>query len=346
MPFIKIVEPGFLTTIQDKGRFHYQKWGMPVSGAMDGYALRAANFLVGNNGDEGCLEITLLGPVIEFLASGLVALAGADLGAELNGDALKPWKSFFVKKGDILKFSGVRSGCRTYLSVAGGFRVPPIMGSISTYLRGKIGGVEGRAVQEGDVLEVNPVKGDTFAAELPQEYRYKLEEPIVVRVVLGPQEDAFTEKGKSAFLKNRYMVTHESDRMGCRLEGPAIEHQDKADIVSDGIAMGSIQVPGNGKPIVMMADRQTVGGYAKIATVITPDLWKIAQAKPGDNISFASVTLETAQKEYRHYERKIATLADHLKKRQKIGHDTGACKRVLLVKISGEEFRVELEELK
>ncbi|HZK17864.1 MAG TPA: biotin-dependent carboxyltransferase family protein [Clostridia bacterium] len=342
---MKVIEPGFLTTVQDKGRFHYQKWGVPVAGAMDGYALQAANFLVGNDGDEGCLEITLLGPAIEFLASGLVALAGADLGAELNGDACDPWKSFRVKKGDKLNFSGVRNGCRAYLAVAGGFRTPFIMGSMSTYLRGKIGGVEGRAVQKGDVLDVNPTEESTATTEVPSEYRNELEESVTVRVVLGPQEDAFTEKGKTTFLENRYTVTHESDRMGCRLEGPVIEHTDKPDIVSDGIAMGSVQVPGNGKPIIMMADRQTVGGYAKIATVITPDLWKVAQAKPGDSIGFTGISLEAAQGEYKKYKEKIISLSDNLKEMQKVQCDFKANKRVLHVKINGEEFRVEMEEL-
>ncbi len=314
MTFLRIVEPGFLTTIQDRGRFKYQKWGVPVAGAMDEYAFRAANILVGNDENEGCLEITLIGPAIEFLATGLVAIAGADLGARLNERDCDPWGSFRVTKGDILKFMGVRSGCRTYLAVAGGLGIPCVMGSKSTYLRGGIGGVEGRALRSGDELRAGrPVRSyELTAGTVPPECRHSWTNPQTVRVVLGPQDDAFTPEGIDTFLQNEYTLTIESDRMGCRLEGPPIQHKDKPDIVSDGIALGSIQVPGNGKPIVMMADRQTTGGYAKIATVITPDLWKLAQAKPKDRIRFAEVTLARAHELYGEYENTIKLLPGKL----------------------------------
>lgn len=312
MPFLKIVKPGFLTTIQDRGRFHYQKWGIPVAGAMDEYALRVGNLLVGNQENQACLEITLLGPEIEFWAPGLIALTGADLGAQLNGQSVETWTSFQVKEGDILRFTGIRSGCRAYLAAAGGFDVPVVMGSRSTYLRGKIGGLNGRALREGDVLEVNTSEQNSQwpPSRIPVEFRQQHSSTQVVRVVLGPQDDAFTPEGIDTFLHSEYTVTPESDRMGCRLEGPAITHREGPDIISDGIAMGSIQVPGNGKPIVMLADRQTTGGYAKIATVITPDLWKMAQAKPGDTISFAGVTLAEAHAAYKDYENIFRQLPD------------------------------------
>ncbi|SFR13209.1 biotin-dependent carboxyltransferase family protein [Desulfoscipio geothermicus] len=311
MALLRIIKPGLLTTIQDRGRFHYQKWGVPVAGAMDEYALRVGNILVGNHENEGALEITLFGPEIEFLAPGLVAITGADLGARLNDLDCALWRSFRVRKGDILQFTGLRSGCRAYLAVAGGFKIPEIMGSKSTYLRGSIGGMDGRALREGDELE-NEIQVNNInltVREAPPAYRYKPANSQVVRVILGPQHDAFTQEGIMTFLDSEYKVAPESDRMGCRLDGPAIRHKNGADIISDGIAMGSIQVPGNGKPIIMLADRQTTGGYAKIATVITPDLWKIAQAKPGDSLRFTKVTLEQAHKIYRQYENNIRILA-------------------------------------
>lgn len=314
MPFLRITRPGLLTTIQDRGRFRHQKWGIPTAGAMDEYALRVGNILVGNDENEGCLEITLLGPAIEFLAPGLVALTGADLGARLNGQGCEPWQSFRVNSGDVLQFTGVRSGCRTYLAAAGGFDVPAVMGSKSTYLRAGIGGLEGRPLREGDELEVNPqVKRCPLSPRaVPADYRNEQVYPRPVRVVLGPQDDAFTPEGVDTFLHCQYTVTHESDRMGCRLDGPVIQHKNGPDIISDGIAMGSIQVPGNGKPIVMMADRQTTGGYAKIATVITPDLWKLAQAKPGDGINFFGVTPREAYEKYIEYENRIKLLPEKL----------------------------------
>ena len=314
MPLLSIINPGFLTTIQDRGRFNYQKWGVPVSGAMDEYALRVGNILVGNDEHEACLEITLLGPVIKFLAPRLVALTGADLGARLNERKCKPWESFRVSKGDILQFAGAVSGCRAYLTAAGGFDLPVVLGSKSTYLRGRMGGMSGRALREGDELAVKPqVKCCALTARaVPDEYRKKLTNPIVAQVILGPQDDAFTPEGIETFLQSDYKVTLETDRMGCRLEGPVIKHKHKPDIISDGIAPGSIQVPGKGTPIIMMADRQTTGGYAKIATIITPDLWQIAQAKPGDVIRFNKVTSAQAHKAYLEYESMLRLLPDKL----------------------------------
>jgi len=347
LPFMKIIKPGLLTTIQDRGRFNYQKWGVPVAGAMDEYALRVGNMSVGNQENEGCLEITLLGPVIEFLQTGLVALTGADLGAELNERPIGAWESFLVTKGDILQFTGVQSGCRCYLAVAGGIKITPVMGSTSTYLRGRIGGINGRALSERDALELkSQVKSNVLTPGLiPAEYRYKPSSLQVVRVVLGPQDNAFTQEGINTFLQSEYLVTHESDRMGCRLQGPEIEHKSKPDIISDGIPMGSIQVPGNGSPIVMMADRQTIGGYAKIATVITPDLWKLAQANAGDYIKFTRVTLAQAHKIYKEYENMLRKLPQKLMDIQEKPGGFGEHKKLLLVKVAGRKYRVEIEEI-
>lgn len=346
MPFLKIIKPGFLTTIQDRGRFHYQKWGIPPSGVMDEYALRVGNILVGNEEGEGGLEITYQGPVIEFLAPGLAALTGADLGAMLNGHSCEPWESFRVKEGDILQFSGSRNGYRAYFTAAGGIAVPTVMGSTSTYLRGNIGGINGRVLREGDILDSKLLEKDRAAAEkaTPPEYRNIPVDSQVVRVVLGPQDDAFCAEGIETFLYSEYRVTHESDRMGYRLEGPRIQHKSGADIISDGIAMGSIQVPGDGMPIVLMADRQTTGGYAKIATVITPDLWKIAQAKPGDSLRFSSVSWGQANEICREYENKIKLLPERL---LPFPEKAAAAQeeRLFLIKVGGKEYRVAVKEM-
>lgn len=341
LPFIRIIKPGFLTTIQDRGRFHYQKWGVPTAGAMDVYALRVGNMLVGNDESEGCLEITIQGPVIEFLEPGLVALTGADLGASLNEKGREPWESFRVKKGDYLRFTGVKNGCRAYLAVAGGLDVPTVMGSKSTYLRGQVGGIDGRALCAGDVLGIKlRGKCDAMPKAIPAEYRNIQVNPQIIRVVLGPQEDAFTEEGIKTFLQSEYKVTNESDRMGCRLEGPRIQYGSDPGIISDGIAMGSVQVPGNGSPIVLMADRQTTGGYAKIATVITPDLWKIAQAKTGDSIRFSSISLARANAVYREYENMIRLLPERFIPLEETGKE-----RLFLIKLAGKEYRVEIREM-
>lgn len=348
MGFCKVIKPGLFTTIQDRGRFGYQQSGMPVAGAMDEYALRIGNILVGNPEGESCLEITLLGPALEFLSEGIIALTGGDLGAQLNGKELPLWETCEVKAGDILKFTGVKKGCRAYLSVAGGFNVPVIMGSKATYVRGAIGGLEGRALREGDVLEKGPDMGKKPAGrKVPPEYIYSLSNDITLRVVLGPQAEAFTAEGINTFLTTSYTVTNEADRMGYRLEGAKIQHTKGADIISDGIVMGSVQVPGHGLPIVMMADRQTTGGYTKIATVITPDLPLLAQAKPGDKVSFRSVSIEEAHSIYRSYEEKIAALKKMLDTPlpQAESLVSEGSKRIIKLIVNGKEYLVEVEEV-
>ncbi|AVX21753.1 biotin-dependent carboxylase uncharacterized domain-containing protein [Carboxydocella sporoproducens DSM 16521] len=349
MSFIRVIKPGLLTTIQDRGRFGYQQWGIPVAGAMDEYALRIANLLVGNPEGEACLEITLLGPTLEFQAEGVIALTGADLGARLNGQDLPLWQALQVQKGDKLEFTGVKAGCRVYLAVAGGFEVPVVMGSKSTYVRGQIGGFAGRSLRKGDEIGIRVPRVDLrrlINRTVPREYRYEFTNPILVRVVLGPQDDAFTEDGIRTFLEGQYQVTNEADRMGYRLDGPKIQHKTSPDIISDGIVMGSIQVPGHGLPIIMMADRQTTGGYTKIATVITADLNKIAQAKPGDAIRFQAVSIEEAHEIYRAYEEKIRNVKDKFIFAQKEPFTSKkGLKRTMRIWVNGTEYIVEIERL-
>lgn len=300
MSDVRVVKPGMLTTVQDGGRRGYQQYGVTVSGVMDHYAYRMANWLVGNQENEAVLEITLLGPTLEINRDMVVAITGGDLGPKLNGHPMAQWTSVAVQPGDVIAFSGVQSGCRGMIAFGGGIQVPLLMGSRSTHLRGRMGGLEGRALIQGDFLVVGrtaqPI-GQFLGRKGPAHSFLPVNrnEPLVIRVVPGPQEEAFTEEGLATFYNEIYQVSTESDRMGCRLSGPAVAHKNGADIISDGIAMGAIQVPGHGSPIIMMADRQTTGGYTKIANVITVDLPKIAQLKPGEFIRFKRVTVEEAQ---------------------------------------------------
>ncbi|MBO8169123.1 MAG: biotin-dependent carboxyltransferase [Thermoanaerobacteraceae bacterium] len=297
---IMVHNPGLLTTVQDAGRFGYQHIGMPTAGVMDFFAYQAANRLVGNSSGEAVLECTLVGPTLEFTEDALVAVTGGDLSPQLDGMPLPMWESCLVSRGSKLSFQGVRSGARAYIAVAGGIDVPLVMGSRSTYLRGKLGGLEGRKLRQGDYLPVGKTDGRPSLLRVKPDCipDYSRE---TVRVVLGPQDDYFTSEGIKTFLNETYEVTKNSDRMGYRLTGPTIEHGKGADIISDGIPLGGIQVPGHGEPIIMMVDRQTTGGYPKIATVITPDISLVAQKNPGDRIKFAQVTLEEAQEIYRSW---------------------------------------------
>ena len=300
---LEVLEGGMLTTVQDLGRYGYQRYGVPVAGAMDSFALQAANALVGNSLDEAALEITIVGPTLRATASCLIAVTGADLGLRVNGRPLPSWMAVFVRRGWIVEFGSRRMGCRAYLAVAGGIDVSLVMGSKSTYLRGGFSGVEGRALRGGDIIPIGQptfhvpsLAGRDFPADLIPEYS---DEPEV-HVILGPQDDYFTAEGITTFLSSEYQVSPTSDRMGYRLQGPEIAHKGRADIISDGIALGSVQVPADKQPIVMMADRQTTGGYPKIATVISAEIPRLAQCMPGaSTVTFKAITVEEAQARYR-----------------------------------------------
>ncbi len=304
----EVIQPGPLTTVQDLGRYGYQQYGVPVSGAMDNYALRVANLLVGNNEGEAGLEITLLGPQLRLLKDTVVAITGADLSPMLNNNPLPMWAAVMVSGGATISFHWPKRGCRSYLAVAGGIDIPKVMGSSSTYVKSNIGGVEGRPLRAGDCLKSGQARPGILARKLPPQYVPEYRNQSELRVILGPQDDHFTEKGIHDFLHSEYTISTEADRVGYRLQGPRIEHKAGADIISDGIPLGAVQVPGNGLPIVLMADRQTTGGYAKIATVITVDVAKLAQAKPGDKVRFRQITEEAAHQALREYEQTIDTL--------------------------------------
>ena len=310
MKAIDVIDGGMLTTVQDLGRFGYQRYGVPTSGALDLFSLRAANRLAGNPDDAAGLEMTVVGPRLRFAVSATVALAGANLEARLDGRPVPRWESVLVEAGATLSFNGPEDGIRAYLAVAGGLDVPVVLGSRSTYTRSKLGGVDGRPLKAGDVLQVcgnRPVlRGG--ALRLPDAERPAYGHAHVLRIVLGPQDDRFTARGIDTFLSSTYTVAPQSDRMGYRLTGPVIEHLRGPDIVSDGIPFGAVQVAGDGVPIVLLADRGTAGGYTKIATVIGPDLPLVAQAAPGDEVTFTRVDLETAYAAVRDEERRLAAI--------------------------------------
>ena len=290
---IIVVQAGPLTTIQDKGRFGYQRSGIGQAGAMDQEAYAAANKLAGNLPGAAVLEMTMLGATLRFTEKYRCALTGAEMEAKLDGVPQERYKSFTVEAGQTLVLGFAKTGLRGYLAVQGGIEVPKVLGSRSTDIKSHLGGLEGRALKNGDELEVgegdgmHPIYTSLPVPDYPEE--------VVVRAILGPQDDYFTEKGNETFFKTSYAVTPQSDRMGIRLEGAAIENKAGVDIVSDGITFGSVQIPANGMPIVLMADHQTAGGYAKIATVVSADLPKLAQLKPGQRVSFRQCSVLEAQ---------------------------------------------------
>ena len=311
---LSVVEPGLLTTVQDLGRYGAQRLGIPVSGAMDQRSLILANLLVGNDPTAAGLEATLKGPELLALQESCIAVTGAEASPRLNGRPFPMWAATRVRPGDRLSIGQATRGLRCYLSVAGGIEVPQVLGSRSTYLPGRLGGMEGRALQAGDLLPagsqprpLETIEGRTIRPELIPAFSRE----VTLRVILGPQDQLFTPEGIAMFLNEPYTVTPQADRMGYRLSGPAIRHSSGHDIISDGTALGSVQVAGDQQPIILLADRQTTGGYPKIATVISVDCPLVAQARPGAQIRFQSVTLSEA---HRLLRQKVAALANFIVK--------------------------------
>ena len=313
MTQIEVLEPGLLTTVQDLGRRYHQVFGIPISGAMDLYASRMANSLLCNSEKAAVLEITLIGPKLRFKNDSVIVLAGADLAARINGQPVETWKVLKVPANGVLTFDGPLRGARTYLAVPGGIDTPLKMGSRSTYMGARLGGINGRSLKQGDLLtgfRGGQIESPTIGTAVPKQYVPEILQNTEVRVLMGPQDDAFTEKGITTFLTSIYTVSQLSDRVGYRLEGSAIEHKAGADILSDGIPFGAIQVSGNGQPVVLMADRGVTGGYTKIGVVITADIWKIAQALPGDQIKFVTTNYADALRAMRDWEESIRKVRD------------------------------------
>ncbi|MFB3818182.1 MAG: 5-oxoprolinase subunit PxpB [Candidatus Methylomirabilales bacterium] len=312
LPAFEVVTPGPLTTVQDRGRVGYQKFGVSVSGAVDGVALQVGNILVGNPRGAAGLEFMLMGPSLRFLRDVAVALTGGESRATLDGRPAPWYESFLVRAGQVLEVGGLVRGFRGYLTVAGGIEVPVLLNSRSTCLGARFGGHRGRRLEAGDRLSVAASGRPPLIGAAAPRWRPEEAATPTVRVVLGPQDGAFTEAGRETFLSSVYQVTSDVDRMGCRLDGPALTHARGADIISDWIPLGGIQVPGSGKPIILLANRQTTGGYTKIATVIGPDIPVVAQRRPGDALRFRAVAVAEAQAAARDVERRLAELPDRL----------------------------------
>ncbi len=292
----KVLKSGLLTTVQDAGRRGYQRYGMAVSGSVDVHSYIYANILVGNEPTEAVLEVTLMGPTIEFTSPSVIAITGGDLTPRINGEPAQMYKALRIAKGDVLSFGHIKSGCRADIAFAGGLDIDEIMGSRSTYIKAGLGGHHGRNLQDGDMVEfrrenVIPANIDIREMDPPIDWTGD----YTVRVVLGPEEDRFTDAGIGTFLSSEYKVTNSFDRMGVRLEGDVIEHVNDANVISNGIPFGAIQVPDSGQPIIMLSDRQTVGGYTKIATIINVDMPMIAQCKAGDSVHFKAINIYEAQ---------------------------------------------------
>jgi len=301
---LRLISSGGLTTLQDLGRPGYQRFGLSPAGAVDDFSLRAGNLLLGNEPGAAALEMTGLGPTIEFLDEVLFVLTGADLGASLDGISIPRWEVLRARPGSLLTFSGLKAGFRGYLAVAGGFDVPLVLGSRSTDLTAGLGGYQGRALRAGDTLITFPVPlvpglvGRRLHPQLVPTYS----SPVFLRAVSGPQEDFFTPESVAAFFSSSYQVTPQLDRVGIKFAGPALEYRQSGDLISEGNPVGAVQVPRNGQPILLLAGRHTVGGYPKVAVVIGADLPRAGQLKPGDAVYFQRVTLEEAQQLWRQYQ--------------------------------------------
>jgi antagonist of KipI len=293
--FVHIVKPGLQTTIQDEGRWGLQSRGVPVAGPMDPCSHRVANALVRNDRNQAALEITLIGPELEFEDERLVAVAGAEFVVSLDGVDVPPNAAFVAGAGSRLRFGARVRGSRAYLAIAGGVAVLPVMGSRATHLVSRLGGLEGRALKAGDRLPL----GDTIRRQTDRRnlrpasgaHLIGVTGPHArVRLLPGPQREHFSSDALDLLQSGPYSIGKDSDRMGFRLEGPLLRHVQGADIISDATPLGALQVPASGQPVLLMADRQTTGGYPKVATVITADIGIAGQLGPGDTISFSMCT--------------------------------------------------------
>jgi len=312
----EVLSAGIMSTVQDLGRFGCARYGVAASGALDGFAVRVGNLLVGNDENAAVVETTLMGLRIKVLRDTVVAVTGGDLQARTGGENLPGWRSHLVREGETIAFSGPLSGFRSYLAVAGGIHVTPVMGSRSTNLASGFGGFEGRPLRKGDILAVEPVKdvvrcvGRGFMPEAVPAYA----SPWRLRVVWGPQDDHFSEAGKQTFVTAPFTVSPDSDRTGIRLKGAVIARKPgmEESIISEGILSGAIQIPGDGQPIIILGETAS-GGYRKIATVISADLPLLGQITPGDEVAFEAVSMHEAVQALREMEDKIDALKRSLK---------------------------------
>lgn len=324
---IQIIRPGLLTTVQDEGRFGYRRYGVPVGGSMDMFAARAANTLVGNSRHDAVLEITMSGPELQVQTNQLISLCGADLSATVDRQSVPLWRPVLLRAGSVLKFGACRHGLRAYLAFAGGIDVPEVMGSRSTDVKTGFGGFHGRALRAADVLDTGSIQdqvrqwmrfmekqlGDNKSMVAPAWLLSERERPnyygkAVVRVMQGQACAEFSAKSLNRFYTEDYLISPQSDRMGYRMQGSRLELDRPLHRLSEAVTFGTVQVPADGQPIVLMADHQTIGGYPVIAQVAAVDLPILAQARPGSRVSFAEITYEEARDLYIERERNLRLL--------------------------------------
>lgn len=305
---LSVLKPGLLTTVQDQGRPGYQRHGIVVGGAVDAFAARVANLAVGNEDGAAVLEMALVGPELKAGQDLLVALCGADFAFQVGGREAPRDRPVAVRRGEVLSFGPARTGARAWLAVAGGIDVPVVLGSRATYVRGRIGGHEGRPLVAGDVvrtsqpgtwatqlwLKLVAEGGRSPAWSIRPETLGRVSGGATVRATRGPEWDHFTAEAQAAIFGADYEVTRDIDRMGMRLTGPALHLKEAREEISAAVNVGVVQVPGSGQPIVLLVGRQSVGGYARIAAAATVDLGKLAQFRPGDRVRFEEIGLAQA----------------------------------------------------
>lgn len=298
-----VLDGGVQTTVQDLGRPGYLRYGIPPSGPVDLAAFVLANRLVGNPDSAAALECALIGPRLEMRRDSLLAVTGADMPVTVNEGEIPRWEAVPVRVGDVVKLGPARLGLRTYVAFQGGVDVPLALGSRATYLRGTLGGLQGRQLKRGDVVNLFPdghAPGRSKRRRVRPEFVPTWEGEVEVRVILGPQADRFTREGITVFLSEAYEMTAQADRMGARLKGPAITHSRGHDIISDGVPLGGIQVTGDGQPIILLVDRQSTGGYTKVATACSFDVGRVGQARPGQRLRFRPLTVSEAHVILKH----------------------------------------------
>ncbi len=296
---IRILKGGMLTTVQDLGRTGYQSQGFSVAGVMDVRSFKIANLLLDNPENEAVLEFTLIGPTLEFTSATIIAITGGDFEPTVNGEPVPMYTALYINKGDVLKLGSAKTGSRGYVAFSSYLEIPVVMGSRCTNMKSSLGGFKGRKLLAGDYINFR-IKRRYLPFFLSRKLDLNEFDQMSaeLRVVMGPQDDKFSRQGIETFLNSEYTVTSDFDRMGCRLEGPFIAPKETSDIISDGISFGSVQVPSHGKPIILLSDRQTTGGYAKIATVASVDIPKLVQRKTDHKIRFRAITVQEAQKLY------------------------------------------------
>jgi len=311
MSFLVVKTPGLLTTVQDLGRPGFGPIGVSPAGAADPIALRLANLLVGNEPGAAALEMTLLGGSFAFPEGGTVAITGADMSPTLNGQQLEMWATNPIPRGAQLALRPTKNYARSYLAVSGGLQVKPFLGSASTHLLSGTGGFKGRALRKGDVIQIGAPPRKLLRRRVSHGLLVSLKPRKVLRVTDGPQADQFSREAREAFARQTFSVTEHSDRLGLRLEAPAIPSPPSGSMITEGVSLGAVQITPSGQAIILGVDQQTTGGYPKIANVIGVDLHRIGQLRPHTDIRFERTSLTVARALWIERER-ILTSTEHI----------------------------------